>query len=178
MRVSGSTRGGLGIQSRVKSPIRARLGGSMPDSYQANQKPIGRGARVDQEAATPRPKCWPGSISVSISRQNLAKRDPRPMLLGRSLVAARRQATDTRSVELGANTKCVCQDRPEAVWGSSPESRAPSELVSVDQCLTATRPIKSQSAEGHTSTKKPRRRGRNVGRAPFRSRFRGRTWPA
>ncbi len=72
MRVSGSTRGGLGIQSRVKSPIRARLGGSMPDSYQANQKPIGRGAHVDQEAATPRPKCWPGSISVSISRQNLA----------------------------------------------------------------------------------------------------------
>ncbi len=72
MRVSGSTRGGLGIQSRVKSPIRARLGGSMPDSYQANQEPIGRGEHVDQEAATPRPKCWPGSISVSISRQNLA----------------------------------------------------------------------------------------------------------
>ncbi len=131
----------------------------------------------------------------------LGQRDPRPMLLGRSLVAARRQATDTRSVELGANTKCVaerpgdrpptqgrwswertrnawqrgqatshrhkvggagsehemrgrearrqatdtrsvelgvntklvCQDRPEAVWGSSPESRAPSELVSVQR---------------------------------------------
>ncbi len=42
----------------------------------------------------------------------------------------------------------VCQDRPEAVWGSSPESRAPSELVSVDQCLTATSKIKSSRPRG------------------------------
>ncbi len=68
---------------------------------------------------------------------------------------------------LPAGLIVVCQDRPEAVWGSSPESISPSELVSVDQCLTATRPIKSQSAEGHASTKKPRCRGRNVGGLHF-----------